>query len=92
MTKGRGVSKRLEHRESACPHADGTGQRRIPGGCYALGGLLTAFDQFEDRLKPRDHIAGFQQLLPLFDRDRQQWRDRIGQGPGSPMSGRCKRA
>src|SRR2546421_2378837 len=31
MTKGRGVSKRLSWLESACPHADGTGQRGISG-------------------------------------------------------------
>jgi hypothetical protein len=31
MTKGRGVSKRLLPRESACPHAEGTGRRAIPG-------------------------------------------------------------
>ena len=31
MTKGRGLSKHLQYRESACPHADGTGQRLISG-------------------------------------------------------------
>ena len=31
MTKGRGVSKRLLPRESACPHDEGTGRRAIPG-------------------------------------------------------------
>jgi hypothetical protein len=29
MTKGRGISKHLQHRKSACPHAGGTGQRQI---------------------------------------------------------------
>jgi hypothetical protein len=71
MTKGRGVSKRLEHRESACPHADGTGQRRIPGHCAAWSGrVLGAPDQREDRAKTRHHVARFQELLPLFDGDR----------------------
>src|SRR4029078_6412275 len=29
MTKASGVSKRFQPRKSACPHADGTGRRRI---------------------------------------------------------------
>jgi hypothetical protein len=32
MTKGRGIGKHLPHRESACPHDGGTGQRQIPRG------------------------------------------------------------
>jgi len=83
MTKGRGISKHLQHRESACPHAGGTGQRQIPTPRrQPLGGLPVVPHQFEDRFQAGDHIAGFQKLLPLLDEDRLQRRHGIGQQGG----------
>lgn len=38
--------------------------------------------QVKDLLQPRDDIAGFEELLPVFDADGQQWRKRICQQAG----------
>ena len=41
--------------------------------------VLARLHQVEDRLQPRHHVGGFQQLLLLLDANRQQWCDGIGQ-------------
>lgn len=96
MTKPRHAGKDLWHGETACPHADGTGRALSnlaprPNPLSVKDGerehvrsrrVLAGLHQVEDRLQPRDHVGGFQQLLLLLDLDRQQRRDGVGQRAG----------